>query len=874
MTEIETPKVVKKKLFSPIWLLPIVALVLGAWLGIKSIRESGIEVRIHFPSATGIDVGKTLVRYQGLTVGKVVDISIDETLQGVNVDLLMDYRSTPFLRDETKFWLVTPKASITGVEGLDALFSGNYIAIQPGDGESRKEFVAEDQAPPVAPGSDGLMIELTSANLGSLDVGSQVFYRQIPVGKIVSYRLVDNETILLNAYIQKQYAYLVKQNSSFWNVSGLSLDASLSGVKIKTESLAAILAGGVTFTSDPNAKNAEPNQKFPLHENEESATTGHQFGLIADNADSIQTGSSIVFRGIEIGHISQTHLLDNGVKFEAILDNQYADLLSGSAQFWREGADISLDGIKHAKRMVTGDVINFMPGIGDAKDEYRLLDSAPDMNAKPLLLKLSADENPGITTGAEVRYKQLPIGRVNQVNFKSDYSGIEYHIEIWAEFKPLLTQTSYFIPEAALAIDASLDGVSVKTRDLNTLTKGAISLFQGTGTQAVTENSTLSLYTSTTQADERLARRNMQHITLSSPDGADLSANSPVYFKKMQIGKVIGVNWQSATEDFAITLGIENTFASLIKPNSVFWRNDALAIDASLSGVKVNIAPLAGAIKGSVTLGLLDDTKQGDQQHLYGSKTLALTKAVPVQLSFPASSKLAAHAPIRYLGHQVGEIDNVSLDSNLKTISANAYLYGDYAALFSREDSRYFLVDAQISLSGISAAETLLTGPYVSVIPGVSQQTTSHFVGVEQAPVQLAEDAQSFTLVDNDLGSIKVGTPIIFRGIKIGEIKHYQLAENGTQVLMQAEVAADYRHLVNQTSQFWDLSGIKVDVGLFSGAQIETGSLESILAGGIGVATEKVSNAQNQIQANTQFMLQSKSQDEWLKWAPNQPVND
>lgn len=110
MTQIETPKVVKKKLFSPIWLLPLIALALGAWLGIKSIRESGVEVRIHFPSATGIDVGKTLVRYQGLTVGKVVDISIDDQLQGVYVDLLMDYRSTPFLRDETKFWLVTPKA--------------------------------------------------------------------------------------------------------------------------------------------------------------------------------------------------------------------------------------------------------------------------------------------------------------------------------------------------------------------------------------------------------------------------------------------------------------------------------------------------------------------------------------------------------------------------------------------------------------------------------------------------------------------------------------------------------------------------------------------------------------------------------------------
>lgn len=170
MTQIEKPKIVKKKLFSPIWLLPIVALALGAWLGLKSIKESGIEVRIHFPSASGMDVGKTLVRYQGLTVGKVVDISIDEELQGVNVDVLMDYRAEPFLRDETKFWLVTPKASITGVEGLDALFSGNYIGIQPGDGDSRYSYEAERSAPAVLPSNDGLVVELSADRLGSLDV--------------------------------------------------------------------------------------------------------------------------------------------------------------------------------------------------------------------------------------------------------------------------------------------------------------------------------------------------------------------------------------------------------------------------------------------------------------------------------------------------------------------------------------------------------------------------------------------------------------------------------------------------------------------------------------------------------------------------------
>jgi paraquat-inducible protein B len=870
MTEIETPKVVKKKLFSPIWLLPIIALILGAWLGVKSIRESGVEVRIHFPSATGIDIGKTLVRYQGLTVGKVVDISIDDSLQGVYVDLLMDYRSTPFLRDETKFWLVMPKASITGVEGLDALFSGNYIAIQPGDGEYRNNFIAEDQAPPVAPDSDGLMIELISTTLGSLDIGSQIFYRQIPVGKIVSYRLVNDDSILFNAYVQKQYAHLVKQNSAFWNVSGLSLDASLSGIKIQTESLAALLAGGVTFSSDPAGVKAATNQKFTIFADEATALGGINFNLVAENAESIQTGSVIIFRGIEIGRIKQVHLLDQGVRFDATIDTQYADLLSGSAQFWLEGADISLSGIKHPTRLVTGSVINFIPGAGEPKAEYPLLSSAPAPQAQSLQITLSANENPGIKIGAKVRFKQLPIGSVTDVKFKADFSGIEYQIEIAAEYRPLVTKGSYFIPESALAVEASLDGVSVNTRDLDTFTQGAISLIQGKSTQQIIDGTSLILFASKQQANETIEQQGMLRLTLSSQDGAELSNKSPIYYKKMQIGKVLSVSWQASSENFAITLGIDKAFASLVKPNTVFWRNGAVAIDASLSGIKLDVAPLEGALKGSVSLGLLKEGETGDRHHLYGSQSLALAKAVPIHLTFPASSKVAAHAPIRYLGHKIGEVESVKLNSDLTSLSLDAYLYGEYAKIFTRVDSNYFLVDAQISLSGITAAETLLTGPYVAVMPGLREQTGDRFVGTTDAPILLTKDALSVTLVDTDLGSVKVGTPIIFRGIKIGEVKHYHLSDDGTEVLIKAHIASNYQHLVNSSSQFWDLSGIRVDVGLFSGAQIETGSLESLLAGGIGVVTEQVSSAENQITSDKHFKLHKKQESQWLKWAPNQ----
>ncbi|MGI1987881.1 MlaD family protein [Shewanella glacialipiscicola] len=879
MTQIESPKVVKKKLFSPIWLLPIVALALGAWLGIKSIKESGVEIQIHFPSATGIDVGKTLVKYQGLTVGKVKDIGIDDDLKGVNVKVMMDYRAKPFLNRETLFWLVTPKASITGVEGLDALFSGNYIAIQPGKGNDATFFEAERQPPPMQIGSEGVMVELTSDKLGSLDVGSPIFFRQIPVGSVASYRLDGNQRVLISAFIQEQYARLVKKNSHFWNVSGVKIDASLTGIQVSSESLASILAGGVTFSSDDDAPIAQNGDTFALFDSEITALGGIEVNLTMADGSGVDKGTRIVYRGINIGSVLSKQLTQDGITAVAKFEPQYGSLLTNNGVFWLEGADISLSGIKNPERLLTGSVINFLPGIKTQTTiptHFTLQSKAPDLlQSKKRFLTLTSSENMGISAGAEVRYKQIPIGKVLGVKLIQDLSAVEYQLELQPEFASLLRSDSYFVPESALTVNASLEGVSVKARDFTTLTQGAVSLFQGRSNTPLAANGSLTLFSSVDAATTFYARQQQIHITLISQDGADVSQGSPIYYKKMQIGIVESVNWQSKTEDFAIKLAIDKQFQPLLKKPNVFWRNSAVDISASLAGIDVAVAPLEGALKGSISLGLLDSNNKpsnGANLKLYASKQLALAQAQVIRLTLPTSSKLAVKAAIRYQGHQVGEVSQVKLNADLNTLTATAYLYGEYADHFSRSDCEYHLVDAQISLAGIKAPETLITGPYIGVLPGKSSQKATQFVAniVTHGYANVAEDALKFTLEDKNLGSMKAGTPIFFRGIKVGQIDSYRLATQGNSVLMQAHIEPQYSHLVNQSSQFWDASGIKVDVGLFSGAQIEAGSLETLLVGGINVATKNTTQADNRLAAGSILTLQHKAEAEWQDWAPSQ----
>ncbi|MBB1316900.1 MCE family protein [Shewanella sp. SR43-4] len=879
MTQIESPKIVKKKLFSPIWLLPIVALILGAWLGVKSIKESGIEILIHFPSAAGIDIGKTLVKYQGLSVGKVTDIGIDDDLKGVNVKVVMDYRADPFLNKNTLFWLVKPKASITGVEGLDTLFSGNYIAIQPGDGRSATEFEAQREAPAILPGSEGIMIELKSPKLGSIDVGSPVFFRQAPVGSVVSYRLDGNKQIIISAFVQEQYAHLVNKDSHFWNVSGLKIDASLAGIKVSTESIASILAGGISFDTGSYTEKAQNGDAYILYQDELSAIGGVHFSLTATDNDGVNEGTSIIYRGIAIGEIEKVSLTDTGVQFSARVEHQYQGLITSDSQFWLSGADLSLKGIKNLSRLVTGSVINVLPGTqaSDKAMQFELASEAPDLLTQAKLkLTVVANTHTGVSNGAQVRYKQLPIGQITSINLSKDFSTVEYQIEILPEFKNLLTKGSFFIPESALAVDASLAGIKVKTRDVTTMLEGAISLIPSNSATLIAPNSTLPLHESIESAQVLYAQQQMTNFTLTSIDGADLTEGSPIYYKKMQIGSVNKINWFAKTDKFNIDISIDNKFVALVKANTVFWRNDAVAINASLAGVDINVAPLKGAINGSIALGHIDETANPQitqpNLRLYETKSLALMQAKVINLILPVSSKVAEKAAIRYQGHKIGEISHVKLNQDLTTINAQAYIYGQYANHFSASDSEYFIVDAQISLAGINAPETLLTGPYIGVIPGNSLELIDSFVAQPHANFEASvpKDSLSFQLVDDQLGSIKVGTPLFFRGIKVGQIDGYQLDKSGIEITLFAHVNAEYSHLINQSSQFWDASGIKLDIGLFSGAQLETGSLETILAGGIAFATRDTTSDSNGIDASSRFPLHKNMQDEWIQWQPLQ----
>jgi len=245
--------------WSAIWVLPLIALIIGGWLGWRAYSQQGIEIQVRFESGEGIQVNKTEVVYKGMTVGKVKTLALDDegSNRGVIATIEMNKDVEQYLKTNTRFWLVKPSVSLAGITGLETLVSGNYIAASPGDGEPTRKFKALSEEPPLSDAKPGLHLTLKADRLGSLNRGSPVFYKQIQVGQVKSYLLSeDQSTVEIKVYIEPTYANLVRKHTRFWNASGISIDANLSGLKVRSESLSSIVAGGIAFATPENRKDS------------------------------------------------------------------------------------------------------------------------------------------------------------------------------------------------------------------------------------------------------------------------------------------------------------------------------------------------------------------------------------------------------------------------------------------------------------------------------------------------------------------------------------------------------------------------------------------------------------------------------------------
>lgn len=265
-TAIPVVKVRRQRWPSPVWLLPLAAALIGLWLLVQNWLQQGTIITVHFPSAEGIDPGNTQVRYKAVNVGKVKSVKFDANMDPL-VTLALNRDISDVLDCSAQFWVVRPRIRGAEISGITTLFSGTYIGMLPqrAEGEVKENetsicYQALEEPPATKPNRPGREFKLITDSMGSLDIGTPVFYKQLQVGEIINYRLsADSGKVELDVFVSEPYYRLVNKNTRFWDVSGIDVRVDSVGAEVRMESLTSLLIGGIAFETPP-----EENKSLPV----------------------------------------------------------------------------------------------------------------------------------------------------------------------------------------------------------------------------------------------------------------------------------------------------------------------------------------------------------------------------------------------------------------------------------------------------------------------------------------------------------------------------------------------------------------------------------------------------------------------------------
>ena len=886
----QQPELKNKSFISPIWFLPFIALCIGGWLLYTSYRDAGIDIIVHFATAEGVTAGKTKVMYKGIAVGTVKKVEIAEDLKGINLHIEMNKKTRPGLVKDTKFWIVRPEISAGRITGLETLVSGSYIAVKKGKSTTESRiFKGLETPPPLDSDAPGLHIILESPSLYSLQRGSRVYSKNIKIGLLEDYALKKDGTILLKLLIKPEFRYLIHEGTRFWNASGLSVSGDLqTGLTVNMESLASLIYGGISCATPKELQNTptiQSGHKFHLYKDFEDAQYGVTMTLqLATGAGIVAGKTKVLYRGLKAGIVKSLDINNDTfhtVTATLLLDPRAEVILRQNTRFWVIRPQVSIEGIKNLETLLSGAYITFQVGDGPYRDHFIVeANPMPIPTLRPgTSFVLQARDSGSLTIGTPVFYRKIIVGEITDIVLTKDGKGVRTTILIYTPYDRLVADNSIFWNVSGVQINGSLSNFKVNLSSMRAMLAGGVTFItpeEGRKKKQPPGKSRKNFHLYESYHDAVAHEISLQprglSLRIEAEKPAAVKVGSPVLYNNIKIGEVMDLTLPRKTHGIVIDLLVFEKFRYLVNGSSRFYTFSGIKAEASLQGISLETGSLESIFSGGISLYNPKQTsrlRKGAVFHLYKDLQAARdADGLHLTLHLHSAKSINKHTKIRYHGITIGHITDIDFNAGFNQVTARAVVRKNAKKLF-REHTILYLVKPQVSLAGIRNLDTFLGGSYISLRPGRGAVSDEFTVLAETAGESETSAGLHIILESPTRGSLGPGSPIYYRRIQVGSITGYHLSPTGRQVWLQADILPEYAFIVHRGTKFWNVSGIEVSGGVFSGMSIKTESMEALIRGGVALATPPGKIMGGPAVDGLHFPLAKKAEDEWKKWQPN-----
>ena len=311
----------RSRRISAIWSIPLVAVAVAAWLVWDTLSKEGPTIEVSFTAAAGLEAGKSQLKYKDIVFGTVTALRLSPDQSRVIVTIATTAQAKPLLTENAVFWVVKPRLFAGNISGLDTLLSGSYVGLLPSatPGKAQHSFKGQEDPPLLSAHEAGRTFLLESKRIGSISIGSPIFFRDLAVGEVLGWDIADMaRNVTIHAFVRAPYDSYVGKQTRFWNASGISMKFAGNGLDVRMESLRALLLGGIAFSTPPRETHqslADENHVFPLFADNEAADAASYTRKISavsyfpGSVAGVSPGSDVTVHGVKIGEVTDVRVI-------------------------------------------------------------------------------------------------------------------------------------------------------------------------------------------------------------------------------------------------------------------------------------------------------------------------------------------------------------------------------------------------------------------------------------------------------------------------------------------------------------------------------------------------------------------------------------